>query len=495
MEERGSAQIAVLLTLTVAVASAVITIVATVTPWWVTSVVTPLVLALSLWLAIRYGRQAARFVDRLYARYNKESEHEPSRNTANKASISRRALVYSSVIAAISLVIGVLAGAGATHIFGSSSQPSSQGIGIAQASADMPQSCAGNGPVVLAVSGRQNSPAPSLTSMMASAVRTAILTRAAIGVVNVDGQPQLAYANVFPFSGTSFQLGSALNKVSNEVSGMRATSANVNVLDALQVAGQAVRAACNHGGTIYLEDSGLQDISPLDFGVSSLIAAEPSQVVNFLTSEDELPNYLAGITVVLVGIGDTAPPQSPLGINQQKNLLQIWLAIATASGANVDVDSTPRGGPAPLHVPTVTLVPIAQAAEWTPTAKTFTIFTLGTETIAFEPNTALFSDPDAMTAAITKIAEYLVANHAARVELTGTSDHQGSLTQAIALSLQRAMAVKTALVEQGASPDQITTRGVGWQFPGYVYDLGPNGVLLPGPAAHNRSVIVTPLSN
>ena len=239
----------------------------------------------------------------------------------------------------------------------------------------------------------------------------------------------------------------------------------------------------------------MQDTTPLDFRVPSLIAAEPSQVVKFLKSENELPNYLAGTTVVLVGIGDTAPPQSYLGINQQKNLFQIWSAIVTASGAKVGVDPSPRGGPAPLHVPSVALVPIAQAAEWTPAAKTFTIFTLGAGTIEFEPNTAIFSDPDAMPAAIDKIAAYLVANRSARIELTGTSDHEGSLATAVALSLLRAKAVEAALVERGASTDQITVRGVGWQFPGYVNDQGANGVLLPGPAAHNRSVIVTTISS
>jgi OmpA-OmpF porin, OOP family len=49
------------------------------------------------------------------------------------------------------------------------------------------------------------------------------------------------------------------------------------------------------------------------------------------------------------------------------------------------------------------------------------------------------------------------------------------------------------LVSDGAQPDQIVTRGVGWQFRGYQNDQGPGGVLLPGPAENNRSVIVTRL--
>ena len=178
-------------------------------------------------------------------------------------------------------------------------------------------------------------------------------------------------------------------KVADVVSNVRATSPDVDVLDALEIAGQAVRAACDHGGTIYLEDSGLQEIGPLNFRVSALIAADPTDVVKFLKREHELPD-LAGITVVLVGIGDTAPPQSLLSIAQQNNLIAIWSAIVRAGGAKaVDIDSSPRGGSAPLHVPYVASVPIFQAKEWSPTVRTFTIFTLGT-TITFQPNTAVF---------------------------------------------------------------------------------------------------------
>ena len=33
--------------------------------------------------------------------------------------------------------------------------------------------------------------------------------------------------------------------------------------------------------------------------------------------------------------------------------------------------------------------------------------------------------------------------------------------------------------------------GLGSHFPGYVPDIGPGGVLLPGPAAENRQVIIS----
>lgn len=209
-EERDSASFALMLSLTLAVASAILTVVATVAPWWVTSIVTPVLLVMAIWPAIKYGRRAASYIERVYTRYNKKVQHETSASSENRKPISRDAFLYACIVASISLVIGVVVGANLAPLFRSSSSRSgvsSPGFQVTQTSVNMPQSCFGNGPVVLAVSGRQDSPAPSLTSRMASAVGTAILERSAIGIVNVDGRPQLVYANVFPFSVSRINIG------------------------------------------------------------------------------------------------------------------------------------------------------------------------------------------------------------------------------------------------------------------------------------------------
>jgi outer membrane protein OmpA-like peptidoglycan-associated protein len=111
--------------------------------------------------------------------------------------------------------------------------------------------------------------------------------------------------------------------------------------------------------------------------------------------------------------------------------------------------------------------------------------------VGFEPNTAVFRDPAAANAALRQLAQYLAANPAAKIELSGTTAHLGTLAGGRALSLQRAETVKAALVRMGTHPGQIVMQGLAWRFPGYINDQGPDGGLLPGPAEHNRSVIVT----
>ncbi|MGH3219398.1 MAG: OmpA family protein [Streptosporangiaceae bacterium] len=367
-------------------------------------------------------------------------------------------------------------------------------------SVTMPQVCTKNGPVVFVVGGRENSPAPVLTGSMQSAAATAVREGSAIGLVDLDGHPRMILAGAFSDPGANaLALRAAeqhyLGSLTTAVERIRAAYPHADVLDALNVAGHAIRAACRHGGTIYLEDSGLQETGLVNFRQAGMLGAMPADVVSFLAHQRDLP-YLPGMTVVLAGVGDTAPSQHPLSISQQDNVIAIWSAIAKAGGAtSVRADPAPLSGPAPAPVPPVLLVPVPAQPVWTPPTNSspsnprFVFPDSGP--VGFEPNTTVFRRPAAAMAALQPLARYLAANPSARIELTGTTAHWGSLTGCIALAHRRAGTVKAVLRRMGAQPGQIVTRGLGWRFPGYINDQGPDGTLLPGPAEHNRSVIVT----
>jgi OmpA-OmpF porin, OOP family len=361
----------------------------------------------------------------------------------------------------------------------------------------MPAVCTASGPVVFAVSGREDSPLPALSGMMQTAAARAVRTGSAIGIVDVDGRPALLAGSAFsdPDAGNAEALDSDrqdyLAEIAVAVSRVRARYPHVDVLQALEVAGRAIRAACRFGGTIYLEDSGLQETGALNFRQAGALAASPASAVAFLTRAHELPD-LHGITVVLVGIGDTAPPQEPLSIAQRNNLIAIWSAVARAARAKeVVVDPTPRSGPAPASVPHVDTVAVTPQQPWNPADQSYVFPDTGP--LGFLPNLAVFRAPDEADNALRRLASYLKANPSARIELTGTTAHWGSYRSCVALSLARANAVKAVLVQLGASARQIVTTGLGWKFPGYENDQGPDGTLRPGPAEHNRSVIVTVL--
>jgi OmpA-OmpF porin, OOP family len=399
------------------------------------------------------------------------------------------------IIAAATIAVSATLAAGcASH--GPAPAPGSP----APPSASMPQACTKSGPIVFAVAGRQNSPAPVLTGAMQSAASTAVLEGSAIGLVDLDGRPRLIMAGAFRDPGANSEALQAaqqhfLNSLTSAVEHTRAAWPHADVLDALNVAGHAIRAACAYGGTIYLEDSGLQETGLVNFRQVGMLGAQPTDVVSFLARQHDLP-YLVGITVVLAGVGDTAPPQVPLSISQQDNVTAIWVAIAKAGGAtSVRVDPVPLSGPAPAHVPPVLLVPVPTTPPWNPPANPGQDVRWGTfpdsGPVGFEPNTAVFRDPAAAYAALRRLASYLAANPSVRIELTGTTARWGTFAGDLTLSMRRAETVKAALVQMGASPGRIATRGLGWRFPGYINDQGPDGTLLPGPAEHNRSVIVS----
>ena len=338
-------------------------------------------------------------------------------------------------------------------------------------SASMPQICTKNGPVVFVVSGRQNSPAPVLTGSMQSAASTAVREGSAIGLVNLDGHPRLTLAGAFSDPGANpLALQSAqqhyLSSLTSAVERTRAAYPHADVLDALNVAGHAIRAACPYGGTIYLEDSGLQETGPVNFRQVGMLGAAPTDIASFLAHKRDLPS-LAGMTVVLVGGGDTALPQPPLSISQQNNVAAIWSAIAKAGGAtSVRMDPAPLSGPAPAHVPPVFLVPVPQiplpeipGAQVVPD-KGGASYTLSDSLRDFAVGSADLT-PVAEAALVRIAADIQTRAPGQIITCTGSTDGTGTTAFDLALSMKRAITVCNYLARQGINPRLLRTVGAG----------------------------------
>src|SRR5262249_38569833 len=85
------------------------------------------------------------------------------------------------------------------------------------------------------------------------------------------------------------------------------------------------------------------------------------------------------------------------------------------------------------------------------------------EDITFGSESAL-PTPESV-ATINGIAAVLKAHPSAQISLEGHTDSTGSPDAAQQLSLDRADAVKRALIERGVAPDRITTSGAGSERP------------------------------
>ena len=339
----------------------------------------------------------------------------------------------------------------------------------------MPQACTKDGPVVFAVAGRQNSPAPVLTGSMRSAAATAVREGSAIGLVDVDGRPRLVLAGAFSDPGANSVAWQAsqqhfLGSLASAVEQTRAAYPHADVLDALNVAGHAIRAACPYGGTIYLEDSGLQETGVVNFRQAGLLGAASADVVSSLARLHDLP-HLPGMTVVLVGLGDTAPPQLPLSISQQDNVVAIWSAIARAGdAASVRVDPAPLSGAAPAHVPPVSLVPIPPVAlPRIPGAQVARIkggvsYTLSDSLRDFAVGSAGLTS--LAEAALVRITADIKSRAPGQIiTCTGSTDGTGTAAFDHALSVERAITVCNYLARQGINPRLLRTVGAGKATP------------------------------
>jgi len=343
-------------------------------------------------------------------------------------------------------------------------------------------------PLALAVGARANTPSPNAAlSELSPLISSAASAQAPITVIRIDGQPHEVFGQSFSTdagnSGSRQQdLDTFLQGLGNVIAKqLPARAPQADVLTALTLAAQATKP----GGDVVLVDSGLQTVAPLEFQKDDLLQADPADVVNFLRGDQLLPD-LKGRHVLLMGFGFTASPQPALDLEQQQNVVNIWRQIAEAGGAScVSVDSQPPGSASVSNVPAVSVV----AVPTPPSINTCGDTVLNASNhVNFIENTATFIDPSGARATLQLLADKL-ANGEQRVKLIGTTATYGSVPYRINLSDERAEAVKQVLVSLGISASRISTEGVGTDWPGHVSDIGPGGVLLPGPAEENREVI------
>jgi OmpA-OmpF porin, OOP family len=358
-------------------------------------------------------------------------------------------------------------------------------------------SCATTGNLALAVGARANSPAPvrdeggrpELPRTVEDLLVGVAQRGGQLSVVRVDGRPASVLTDAFETDGkTEVKQGVDrrrwLSRMRTAIGGVRATAPEADVLAALTLAAREARP----GGTVVLQDSGLQTLDPLDFR-QQLLTAEPTELVAYLRSRRLLPD-LAGRTLVLVGVGDTVAPQLPLDEAQRHTLVDLWSAVGKAAGACVTVSDEVSSVAAVTGVPAVSPVPVARTR--TPDVRPCRDTVLpDSGTVGFVPDRAVYRDPAGARRTLQGIATQIVEGDLA-VSLIGTTATSGSEAGRIALSRQRADQVRVTLVELGVPPARIVeVRGVGTHWRTHVPDLAPDGrTLLPGPAAANRSVVI-----
>ena len=366
--------------------------------------------------------------------------------------------------------------------------------GFLLTSCSSPPKCGNPQGMVLIAGAHRNAPAPSLSQRLACQVAGVIRAGKPVLLVVASGQPQLhplslPDVNGGTLAGQGSRVQAGVQHIQAAITAARPDSPGADDLAALAVAADAARSAGVPHAELVLLDSGLDDRGALDFTMPGMLGATPSEVAKQLKASSNLPS-LYGFTVLLVSTGYTAPPQTPLPPKWRSKVTQTWATVLTSAGARVEIVPQPAQGASVNTTQPVKLVPVPAITPVTPGTHTPIVFT-GASPVRFEPDSTAFADPAAAAQALQPIARWLAADPSRHAWLVGTTADVGPIAGQRALSKLRADRVRDGLVALGASPAQISTKGVGSNFPQFAPDRDSSGTLLAGPATLNRSVRIT----
>jgi OOP family OmpA-OmpF porin len=376
-------------------------------------------------------------------------------------------------ITAVAVITSIaLAGCGSSH--------------IAKSMDSSPQ-----GPAALAVvTGDANSPRAVPPPSIDALIRRAFHESAALALIDAGGRPRLYSVSL----GGDFGNADAYEAAENEqTSGVSHALGRVVPAASESDPWTAVTEAVGWlkgqgGGTLVVENSGVGTAGFLNYQEPGLLDADPGDLASFARAHDELPDA-SGLHAVLVGIGWTAPPQPDLGLPERSNLVAQWSALLKAAGATVSVDETPLTGPGPSSAPSVSVVHAPEIAWTAPPGICGTA--LNSAELHFLVGTSQLIDPETAKSALRQVVTDLQANQQVAT-ITGTTSSEGGDAINLPLSRQRAEVAAQLMEAMGLPGSQIgPVVGLGSHFPGYIQDIGPDGTLLPGPAAENRQVIIT----
>ncbi|GAA4535246.1 OmpA family protein [Pseudonocardia xishanensis] len=348
------------------------------------------------------------------------------------------------------------------------------------------------GALVLVVGAHANAPLPDIPASLGCLIRSSIAAHRPIGVVGVDGTPEVdprLAGKVFSLrTGNSAALTQDINaaagSVVSAVRGLHPDSDGADVVSALGIAHDLAVSAGGGHATVVVLDPMLPDSGPLKLTEPGWAGADPTEVADHLERSGQLPRA-DGLSYELVGVGYTAAPQQPLPAAMRDNVSAIWTEVLRRGGAIVTVDPAPRQGDGPITPFTTRTVPLAEIAQPSLCAGRRLVFD-NASALGFVADSAELRDPTGAAAALAGVADWLRGDAGRRADLVGTTARVGDSAGQVALSRRRAEAVAQALVGLGVAAGRLHVEGVGSDFDGYVPDAGD-------PAARqlNRTVRLT----
>lgn len=309
--------------------------------------------------------------------------------------------------------------------------------------------------VIVVVGVHQGGPAPAIPVDVADLLVAAAHAAASFTVIASDGTPEKIYRSAdYTVSAenpeaSETDVNAQVNDLVAAVSGAAADADGNDLAAALAMAGDQARADDAVRPAIIVIDNGISDRGfPAMTADGMTTSAEPSSVVEFASSRDYLLGFPEGTSIVLVGLGYTAPPQPAITAAQRERLIAVWSGFLAAGGAEVTVLPTPRPAEGPDTAFTTGVLPPAAYDQITITdTDGRTEIGLAAD-VLFDFDDASLRDDHVTTDALGELADYLMG-YAGPITVHGYADAIGEADANLALSRQRTQAIAQWLVDHG----------------------------------------------
>jgi flagellar motor protein MotB len=319
------------------------------------------------------------------------------------------------------------------------------------------------GALIIIVGVHEGVPAPNAEELQ-STLESAVESGAAIALVALDGTPEIS-SKFDPLVGSelnnSVKKSDRIAEVIDAVGGLEADSDGDNLGEALNVAADQARVFGAAESLIIVLDSGLSDTGTPTMTTPGITTTDPQEVIDFIEADGRVPEFPAGTTVSLRGLGYGTDPQPPLTQAQRENVTAIWKGIAELGGATVEVVPEPRTGDgAETSFSTTPVEPETPAQfQVTPTDDGVQAVLTADDVQFAGCSSELPSTADAVLSQLLG----LVQQAAGAVTITGHTATTSPCDPPYPddqLSLDRAQAVLAWLVSNGVDPARLTAVGV-----------------------------------
>ena len=244
---------------------------------------------------------------------------------------------------------------------------------------------------------------------------------------------------------------------------------------------------CTTGALSFIEHTDYKQLLEKDEKVS---ADDTNYVVNQLTSKNELPN-LSGVHIRWYGMGLVGGSQKELSRLQILNLSEIWKAILSAAGAEVELCDVNQTSDVrdDSDLPIVSTIVFDEEIA----------ICLGEDVLGFEPDKATFL-PGTEEQRARVLADYVSEARTNGILIVGTASTGGQNEEkgvGFQLSLDRAKAVRNEFVKLGVPESKIEILGLGTKSHKYNPAEFENGEYNRDSAAAigNRSVYIMSITS